>query len=185
MIGMFLVIPLLSASIETLKTAKLNEPYKVIQVCQDASYVNLTVSNLNRNVFVNQEMTLNGTQWEYGFTPTQIGRHDATFISDGCSDDNGRAASYFEVTGSGFIGTSTFYFLILILSFGIIILGLYLEDAPIVVLGSLGLYFIGLYILFNGIDGIKDPIYTWALGIIVLMLAAYISVKASWELIQD
>jgi uncharacterized protein YxeA len=179
-----IILPV-SASVETLKPAKLNQQYTIIQVCQDASYVNLSVSNLNGNVLVNKGMTLNGTQWEYQFTPTQVGRHDVTFISNGCSDDNGRAASYFEVTGSGFIDSLGFYFLILILSFGVILLGLYMQDATIVILGSLGLYFIGLYILFNGIDGLKDPTYTWAIGIIVLMLAAYISFKATSEFLTD
>ena len=88
-----------------------------------------------------------------------------------------------EVTPSGFVGTLGFYILILLLSAGIMILGFWKEDAPIVILGSFGLYFIGLYILFFGIVGLKDVTYTWALGIIVLMLAAYISIKSAYELI--
>lgn len=98
---------------------------------------------------------------------------------------NGGGLSFpFEVTPSGFTGSAVFYFIILILSFGIIILGFSKNDAPIVILGSFGLYFVGLYILFFGIDGIKDAVYTWAIGIIVLMLASYISLKSSSELIE-
>ena len=78
-----------------------------------------------------------------------------------------------------------YYVIILILSAGVIVLGFAKYDAPIVILGSFGLYFIGLYILFNGIVELKDPVYTWALGIIILMLAAYISVKSSYDLIVD
>ncbi len=43
----------------------------------------------------------------------------------------------------------------------------------------------GLYILFFGLDGIRDPVYTWAIGIIILMLAAYISLRSAYELIID
>ena len=32
--------------------------------------------------------------------------------------------------------------------------------------------------------GFRDPVYTWAIGIIILMLAAYISVKSSLELLE-
>jgi len=39
--------------------------------------------------------------------------------------------------------------------------------------------------MFNGIDGIKDPVYTWGLGIITLMLGAYFSIRASIETIVD
>ena len=90
-----------------------------------------------------------------------------------------------EVTPTGFTGTLGFYILILGLSLGIIVLGFWKQDAPIVILGSFGLYFVGLYILYFGISGIKDPVYTWAPGIIILMVAAYISVKSAYELIVD
>jgi hypothetical protein len=89
------------------------------------------------------------------------------------------------VTPSGFVGTLGFYFIILILSLGIIVFGISIRDPIITILGSLGLYFIGLYIILFGIDGFKDPVYTWALGIIILFLAAYISGKSAWEMIID
>ena len=91
----------------------------------------------------------------------------------------------YNITPSGILGTLGFTFIILILSLGIMALGFMLKDAPIVILSSFGLYFVGLYTLFFGIDGIKDPVYTWAIGIIVLMLAAYISVRSAYELIVD
>jgi len=98
--------------------------------------------------------------------------------------DNGAATFEYEVTPTGFVGTLGFYFLVLLISLGIMVLGFYVKDAPLVILGSFGLYFIGIYILFFGIDGMRDPVYTWAIGIIVLMVAAYISVKSSLELLE-
>lgn len=89
-----------------------------------------------------------------------------------------------EVNESGLSNNPSFYFLILILSFGVIGVGFYIGDAPFVILGSLGLYFVGFYILFYGINGIKDQVYTWALGLITLGLAFYISAKSSAELLN-
>lgn len=91
----------------------------------------------------------------------------------------------FEVTPDGLDNTTMFYIIILILSAGVIIFGYYIQDATVILLGSFGLYFVGLYILFNGVDGFKDPVYTWAIGIIVLMLAVYFSIKAALETIVD
>ena len=94
------------------------------------------------------------------------------------------SSSIIYVTPTGFANLQGFYILILVISAGIIILGFTLKDPPLVILGSFGLYFIGLYILFNGIVGVKDLVTTWAIALIILGVAFYISVKASWELIN-
>lgn len=90
-----------------------------------------------------------------------------------------------EVTTDGFTSSIGFYILILVLSLGVIILGLSIRDAPVTILGSFGLYFISLYTLFNGIVGIKDPVYTWGFGLITLGLAMYFSIRSTYELIVD
>jgi len=86
-----------------------------------------------------------------------------------------------SVTPSGFTNNLGYYVLFFILSIGLIILGYYVEDAWIVILGSFALVLFGLYILYYGIDGLKDAVYTWGIGIIVLMLGAYFGVKGSLE----
>lgn len=95
----------------------------------------------------------------------------------------GSRTLFADVTGSGFNENIGFYVLILILSLGIVIFGLWKEDVIITLLGSFGLYFLGLYILFNGIGGIKDKFITYGIGIIILGLAFYISARSSHELI--
>jgi hypothetical protein len=90
-----------------------------------------------------------------------------------------------EVTTDGLTGKLGFTILILILSLGIIVLGLWKQDPIVTLLGSFGLYFIGLNILFYGLDGFKDPVYTWAFGLITLAIAFYVSVRSAWELIID
>ena len=170
-----------SADLEFMKPAELNKPYLVVQTCENATYVNITISNKDGLVRENQGMSLNGSgNFIYSLTNTQIGRHDVT----GICDVNGIPkpfATYYEVTPSGLTGTLGFYFLIVILSVGVILLGFYVRDPTITVLGTLGLYFLAFYVLFYGIDTIKDPIYTWAFGLITLGSAAYISIKAAYE----
>lgn len=101
--------------------------------------------------------------------------------------DGGRGCGsrtlFADVSGSGFNENVGFYVIILILSLGIVIFGLWKEDAIITLLGSFGLYFLGLYILFNGIGGLKDKFLTYGIGIIILGLAFYISARSAHELI--
>ena len=90
-----------------------------------------------------------------------------------------------EVNPSGLTETLGFYFLLIIFSAGVIVLGYYVKDAWIVVLGSFSLVLVGLYILFYGLVGIKDPTYTWGIGLIILMLGGYFGIKASLEKIDN
>ncbi len=155
--------------------------------CPTCSYVNLTAikyPNVTTNT-LEISMTKTGNNYIHQFCDTGLlGLYSYTT----CGDKNGVEACElitFTSTPSGGSGTLGFYFLILILSLGVMVLGFYLRDAIIVILSSFGLYFVGLYILFNGIDGLKDPVYTWAIGLIILMMAAYISIRSSYELIVD
>lgn len=156
--------------------------------CPTCSYINLTLIQYPDGTIdntLNEDMTKSGNDYNYTFCDTEIlGGYSYTT----CGDKAGVVACEditFTSTPSGDSETSVFYFLILILSLGVMALGFFLRDAVIVILSSFGLYFVGLYILFNGIDGFKDPVYTWAIGIIILMIAAYISIRSSYELIVD
>lgn len=170
------------SALDTLKPAELNREYTILQTCADATYINISVSNSEGLLVTEGEMVKDGSVWAYNVTPYVLGRHDVGYESDGCEKSG---ASYFEVTPDGFTGTLGFFFIILILSFGVIVLGLSIKDAPVTILGSLGLYFLAIYILFNGIDGLRDPVYTWALGLITLGIAMYISIRSAYELIVD
>ena len=184
----FLVLMSMSlVSSSQLGTFKQYEDITLYQMCDNCSYVNLTSIKYPDSIIqtVGENMVKSGEDYTYIFTsPDKIGDYQYTV----CGDKDGTVICEvidFDITPSGFAGTLGFYFLILLLSGGVIVLGFSKEDAPIVILGSFGLYFVGLYILFFGVDGFKDPIYTWALGIIILMLAAYISVRSAYELIVD
>ena len=184
---MLFFISIVSAEQSNLGTMKQNSCFSLYQSCDDCSYVNLTnVKYPNGTIeSFNVAMSKTNQNFNYKFCNTSaIG--DYTYTVAG--DKNGVYSTEvigFSISPSGFVGTLGFYILILLFSLGVIILGFSKNDPILVIFGSFGLYFVGLYILFYGIDGMKDPVYTWALGIIVLMIAAYVSIRSAFELVVD
>lgn len=193
MFGMiFLMIGIVSASNPYFGTFQTNQKIDLKQVC----FINGTIcdacnitsidypngSSAVTNVYYTQQTS----DFNYSFARTfEDGRYNVNGFCSFGSDVKKPFTYYFEVTPTGFVGTLGFYILILVLSLGIIILGFYLGDAPITILGSFGLYFISLYILFYGIVGMKDAVYTWGIGLIVLALAIYISIRSAYELVTN
>jgi len=151
--------------------------------CPTCTYINLTaIQYPNQTVStMNLAMTKTNKNYVYEFCDTgKLGGYSFTTCGDKatvltCEDIS------FEVTPSGFVWSNGLYFLLIALSVGVIILGYYVEDAWIVVLGSFGMVLFGLLVLFYGIAGMKDSAYTWGIGIITLMLGAYFGVKGSLE----
>jgi len=175
-----------SSAVGDIGTVKQFDCIDIYNECPTCSYIHLTAIKYPNVTTTTMDITMTktGNNYEYQFCDTGvIGDYSYTT----CGDKNGHETCElitFVVTPSGFIGTLGFYVLVLVLSLGIMILGFALRDAVIVILSSFGLYFVGLYVLFFGIDGFRDPIYTWAIGIIILMLAAYISIKSALELLE-
>jgi len=96
----------------------------------------------------------------------------------------GFASGNYNVTPTGFNDLENFYFIILLAATILIIAGFLMSDPWIVILGSFVLTFNGLYILINGIVGIRDLTTTWAIGIILLAVAAYCAIKAAMEMVN-
>lgn len=173
-------------AIDSLGTFKQYKQVRISQVCENATYITISsISYPNSSVAIyGVNMTSLGSgEYYYLFNDTsQIGRYNINQISDGCEKT---FKNYFEITPSGFINNWGFYAIIILISAGLIVIGIKYQDPILGVLGSFGLYFLGLYVLFFGINGMKDTAYTWAFGLIVLAVALYISIKASHELIID
>lgn len=185
-LGMFL-ISLASAEIQTLGTFKQRECINLIQTCENCTYNNIsTVLYPNSSVVLsNVVMTKDDTYYNYTFCNTST---LGSYIVNGFGDLDGEKTIWvydFEVTPTGLGSNIGFYIIVLILSLGIIIFGVARNEPVITLLGSFGLYFLGLYILFNGIVGVKDLVTTWALGIITLGLAMYVSIRSAYSLITD
>ena len=189
----FLVLPLVFAATDT---NTVDDVFKINEIisykkpcfnngtyCSDSAVCNFTIFNPDNTLLIDNERATNqGAYHNLTFTTTEIGIYQVDMT---CLDGilNGAETMYFEITGSGFNDTFGFYIMVLIFSVGVMVLGFWKQDAIIVILGSFGLYFLGLYILINGLAGFRDPIYTWSSGIITLFLAAYISSRSSYELI--
>lgn len=160
-------------------------PVKQFDCIQIKTISNATQVNLSSITFPNETsrylnvvMTKNAKTFNYTFCDTsQIGN----YIYDYFDNEGNTYVNDFNVTPDGFINNIGLYIIILILTLGIVLLGYYVEDYWVLILGSFGLILFGLYILFYGIAGAKDTVYTWGIGIITLMLGAYFGVRASLE----
>ena len=166
---------------------KQNTEMQITNFCStgDCTYANLTSIILPSGTvnYINEFMTQTENDFNYTYTPTQIG----TYTFKTCSNPEGASvceSDTFEVTPNGFINNIGFYIMWIILSLGIIYFGYKFEDYWIVILGGFSLVLFGLYVLFYGIVGLKDPVYTWGVGIITLMLGAYFGVRASLEQLE-
>lgn len=187
-VGMFLIsLVCATTTLGTFKQGSVGDCIELVQTCGNCTYNN--VSTIMRTgedslVFtINTEMTADtsGTFFNYTFCNiTELGIYNV----HGFGDIDGEKESWvylFEITTTGFVGTLGFYFLMLILTFGVIIFGYHIQDVWVVMLGGFGLVFVGLFILFNGIDIIKDQVYTWGIGIIIVMLGCYLIARGGME----
>jgi hypothetical protein len=185
-----------SAEVSTSDTFSLNEQFSYTKPCiNDGNWCSAAATCRYtfydkdnaiqyNNVLATEVSDNSGSLWQYNITQTETGTYKVDMV---CVDgaDSGSATLYYKVTGNGDDGSMLFNIVIICLSFGIIILGFSMKDPTLTIFGSFGLYFVSLYTLFNGIGGIKDPTTTWAIGLILLGVAMYISTRSAWELIVD
>jgi len=152
--------------------------------CSSSSTCNFTIYNPDNTILLNN---VNGTNnFSNHYVPICVQNLGIYKVDMVCDDSgaNGAETYYFSVTGSGLNTTIGFYIIFILLSVGVLALGFWIKDGWLVILGSMGLYFLGIYILFYGIEGVKDTVYTWGAGIITLGVAAYISINAGLEMIN-
>jgi len=148
---------------------------------------NITITAPDNLVLVAfQPMTFNATSNLFNFTLTsgktgQLGTYErCVYASDGVG--NKTLCFDFDVTPSGQNGLLGFYFLVIILSYGVVFLGVYKSDLTITTLGTFALFFVGLYILFFGLDIFKNFL-TDGFAVITLGVAFYLSAKIGQEFI--
>jgi len=157
--------------------------------CGPTAVCNYTFYDTDNTIRVNNQIAINvgangSSIWQYNISHDTTGLYKVDMF---CTDAGlkGSTTMYYQVTGDGNNTSLGFYALILLLSFGIVIFGFVIKDAWMTMLGSMGLYFFGLYVLFNGIAGTKDAITTWGIGIIILGVAMYISIQAGMEVMDS
>lgn len=105
-LSILLVVPLVNA-LDDYAPVKQGEQITITQVCQGATYVNITsISYPNSSQALGSVVmsNLGSGGFEYNFTNTSaLGRYDVRMISDGCENT---FAVYFYVTPSGSVFTS-------------------------------------------------------------------------------
>ena len=122
--SMLLLFSFVPAALDSLGSGQLREPFTLVQVCKNASYITLNTIQLpNRTVLnVNTNMTsLSSGTFQYIFNDTDtLGRYDVTGSSDSCEQD---FAYFFEVTLSGDTpNVSAYIWLLLLIVFLFVLL---------------------------------------------------------------
>lgn len=133
--------------------------------CSTTSQCNFTFYNRDNSILINnQEGASVGNNsaslWEYNITRTETGLYKVDMCCEDGINIKGCETLYYQISGDGFNASLGFYVLIIAISFGIIILGFYLTDAWITMLGTFGLFGVGVYTMLFGIAGMKDLFIT-------------------------
>lgn len=187
--GMILISLVGLASAGEFKSHKQNTPFTLTLTSNNATgctlldvqypagnTVNFTTAMLkNRQSF---STTLDGNNY------TTLG-DTCHFISctDGSTQETGSVCR--DVTPSGFRDTLGFYFIILLVVGALIFLGFYSKDGWFVVAGGMGFILIGLYSINFGIAGQRDMFITWGIGLFEIFMGGYLSMMASFEIMNE
>jgi len=163
---------------------------QAVQTCDNCTFVNFTSVQYPDSTFeiLNIIASNYGTDFNLTFCNTsQIG----TYIFRTIGDLNGEITKgnfnvYINPSGQTFnnvIYEYLFFILILVIFYFILYLGYKHEDLPIVMIVSFGIMLLGIYIFQNGIANLNNQ-YTNAFSLINICLAAYILLRGSVDLIN-
>lgn len=155
--------------------------------CSSTAVCNITVTYPNNSLLVNNRPMSNQVAYHnYTLLPQYTlttGTYDANVIcNDGAVKPNVQFS--YDITPSGATNLLGFYFLVIILSLGLIVVGLWQKSITITMFGTLGLTMFGLWVLFYGIDIYKNTL-TDSIAIIILGLAGFLGIVMGLEYIQD
>jgi hypothetical protein len=166
----------------------ISHPIRIDGAADASIFANITIKNPDGVVVVSSEgMTYRAATTEHNYTllagkTEELGIYQYTITAKG-GGLNSTSDFEFDVTPSGQKGLLGFYFLVIILSYGVLVLGIAKRDIPITLLATFALFFLGLYVLFYGLDIFKNQL-TNAFAIITLGVASYVSVRMAYETIE-
>jgi hypothetical protein len=173
-----LLISMASASLGTFKQ---NECVG-LKTILNSTWVNVsTISYPDGSIeILNDAMEKNALTFNYTFCSTsQIGE----YLYDYYDNEGYVYVNDFDVTASGSESNSSLFWLIIILSIGFILIGLWREDYAITTLGTFAMGFVGLHLLYYGLDSMKNDM-TNALAIVFLSVTAYIAIKMGLDFLR-
>jgi hypothetical protein len=173
-------------ALETLGTFKQSEVVRVAQVCQDASYINISSITLPNStvIYSNIQMTSAGSgEYYFNFINTsQIGRYDVRGISDGCEKTY---AVYFTITPAGGIESNTWIFLVLlIVAVGILLLSFLFKNYIFSTIAGFALAAAGVYSMIYGFADITNN-FTRMASYTIIGLGMITIVTSALELMNE
>lgn len=189
LVGIFFIACLtqINAGKLTLGTFKQNENVRIVQVCDDATYVNISsVSYPNGSVALSETKMnpIGSGEFYYDFSNTlELGTYDVRGISDGCENT---FTFYFDITPSGRGGTENIVLtiFIIIMAYGLTLVGVLKRNAPLTALGGMFMMFLGIYLINNGIIIYRDTLTNY-FSYITIFLGAIFSVWSAYSIIGE
>jgi hypothetical protein len=173
MIGIFILIPFITA--ESIGVFKQNQEMQITNYCStsDCTYANITRIILPNGTIntINEEMTQTGYNFNYSYTPTELGTYKFTSCSNPsgvnvCEEDR------FEVVEQEKTGVFAFNFnettniIIYLILFTLSILTFIIKRQEI---SSLIMLILGFYMLVNGVNTIASLLVI-SLGVIIAFI---------------
>lgn len=189
-IALLLLMPLISATQETLGTFKGGECINLRQSCANCSY-----SNISQILYPDSSLALGMVRMEkidvnYNYTfcsTTQYGE----YVVVGFSDVDGTKTSWaynLFVTPTGVVENSIFNnaVVIILLFLGIILLGMavFMRSYPIFFISGIMWTIAGVYTMIYGFNSYADD-YTRAIAIVFIAIGSIFMVTSGYEWISD
>lgn len=153
--------------------------------CSSTARCNYTIFKPDNSLLVDNQLATNKISYHnYSIQVNEIGVYKADMT---CTDGSltGSETFYFQVTGSGINDNKFFYIIIFSFAIFFMVLGFWIKDDWVVVFGSFALVILGLYILLNGIDLIRDINTTRGISFIIIGVGSYISIRSAIEMIDE
>jgi len=176
-----------TTSKNNLGTFKQGECISLFQTCEDCNYVNIT-SIIYPDGSINYTeglMTKSGIDYNYTFCDTNnIGDYKYTTHGDKNAEDSTEVLE-FRITssGEGSVENIVFILTMLVFLFSINLLGFFKRNVTITILGGIGLTFLGLYMIQNGIIIFRND-FTLAVSYITLFWGSGSALWASVEQLE-
>lgn len=151
-------------------------------LCNNATVCTLTINYPNAiNLIKNETMTYNDNYYNYTLNYNQTNILGEYYVNVECyGSNNGFSTFTFKITPTGDTGISSYWWMLLVLAFGLVVFGIAKSDLIITMLGDFGLLFFGIYMMQYGIDIYKNWM-TNTFAMITLGVGMYVLIRTGME----
>lgn len=155
--------------------------------CSGSAACNITITDSSGQAIIkNQRMTNQISFHNYTLSAAstqQLGAFNAIMT---CSDGGLNGDDTFTLYSAPLGSTETlgFFIVVILLLYGITLVGAYFESYPIATIGGLGLLGLGVFIMTEGID-IYRNFATTIVAFITIAIGAYFGLTGAMKIIQE